>query len=162
MAPRSPSAETPSSACTAGLGVGWSSWPLGLRTGTHGTEGEAPGERARGPEPRRSEAARRAPDPRPREPESAPANQRAAPARASAALAPTRRQGAMSGLRAAGAAGEVTPRAPECSVVQGARMLCGPGEPLGRMGLRWEGRQAGWRRAGRKPGGGVGGCVRGA
>nr|XP_025138173.1 nascent polypeptide-associated complex subunit alpha, muscle-specific form-like [Bubalus bubalis] len=67
-------------------------------------EGEAPGERARGPEPERSEAARRALDPRPREPESAPANQRAAPARASAALAATWRQGAVSGRRAGGAA----------------------------------------------------------
>ncbi|XP_043298629.1 uncharacterized protein LOC122424646 [Cervus canadensis] len=45
-------------------------------------------------------------------PESAPANQRAALARASAALAPTWRQGAVAGRRAGGVAGEPRPGRP--------------------------------------------------
>ena len=92
MGPRSPSAEMPSSACTAGLGVGLSPWTLAdAEPGHNRREEEAPAERSGVPVRGRGGAACGAPG---KLPESAPANQRAAPR---AGRAPRRRPPAARG-----------------------------------------------------------------
>lgn len=108
-----PSAETPSSACTAGLGVGWSSWPLTQNRDARDGRGSS---RRASPRPR-AQAERGHSDPRPREPESAPSI---------SALHPPGERCA-GGHLAPGAWRAAGPGAPQMRCARGARMPRGPG-----------------------------------